>query len=956
MLGDRALPTYVPREGSGGAPKSLRAHQVRVLGMTKRAFLLLLCVTLATILPLYGAVWTEAPLVWPLSTLSYTAGLLGVVVCLAKGRLRLFVLALAAVPLMLLDDAFFVSYYLQNKGFNQAFWYHARPDVVYAGLGEHAVFLVVFPALAAAYLVVAFRYLRGAAPCTRRYVGWGSLAVFVFGVAVSPPARSAAEHWGRAGEGRSAAYLVDFPELASGPVLRAFRGTERYNLVLIYLESIEQRYFDEAVFPGLLPELKAVMGESLVFTNVGQVEDAGFTMGGVVAAQCGYPLAGRHEISSGSFGMYQEFMPSAVCLGDLLGADGYRLTYLGGADSRFAGKGKFLRAHGYSEVIDRDEILKRRHGLVPLNAWGVYDDTLLEEAFEEFLALSAGPTPFVLTLLTLDTHHPAGHLSPSCGGYPAVDNSILDAAHCTDALVGQFLQRIRSSPFSDRTLVVVFSDHLALRNEASALLASSDAPPHLTFFANFPDGRKGRNDNPGLHYDVGPTILELLGYELAGQMGFGASLLEGPGFLIRRFGEGGWQEKEDAVRGVAAALWDDEVSVRGKDLVFDLQDLRVTIGDRTFSLRSEGFSDIPASTVFLFDGETLRLEALHAFPFDRGMDFTTLSRLLLGNPDALAFALSECVNLSVFGHFGEAHPVDYCFFLGKPGAEAFFWAPTRGDFVISAGEIQSLQEADVLPRVVKQREGLLREMARPRAYGGLAPPVYVAHAGGGIDGRSYTNSLEALEGSYELGHRFFEIDVSWTRDGQLAAIHDWEESLRESFEDPPLGRVPSLAEFKRLRPKGGLTQVTFYEALEWAGAKGDAYIVSDVKADNVAALAKVLRERADLKEHLIPQVYDYEEYAAAAAMGYEHVILTLYRMRSSLRELVDFAAAKRPFAITMHWSLAQDGYANFLKPWQVFVYAHTVNEPELFEELKPLGVGGIYTDVLAPGRPAVNTE
>jgi len=37
---------------------------------------------------------------------------------------------------------------------------------------------------------------------------------------------------------------------------------------------------------------------------------------------------------------------------------------------------------------------------------------------------------------------------------------------------------------------------------------------------------------------------------------------------------------------------------------------------------------------------------------------------------------------------------------------------------------------------------------------------YIAHACGGIDGATYTNSREAFIHNYELGHRIFEIDFN----------------------------------------------------------------------------------------------------------------------------------------------------------------------------------------------------
>ena len=50
---------------------------------------------------------------------------------------------------------------------------------------------------------------------------------------------------------------------------------------------------------------------------------------------------------------------------------------------------------------------------------------------------------------------------------------------------------------------------------------------------------------------------------------------------------------------------------------------------------------------------------------------------------------------------------------------------------------------------------------------------YIAHAAGGINGETYTNSLEALEKSVNNGYRLIELDLLVTSDNKLLAYHDW---------------------------------------------------------------------------------------------------------------------------------------------------------------------------------------
>lgn len=903
--------------------------------------------TLMALIPLVGIFLTEARWVWPVAAFLYGSGIFLALSPWAGRKFLVALYALLVLPFLVFESAYFVSYYLQGSGFNRAFFYHLNPDVIYAGIGEY-YWLIILLLLIFVLLLLSFLMFNRAERKTAQKTFFIGLGLFVLGLAVSPSVGSLVSYFQFMPESADSDPYALFSELSNSKVRAQFKGTEKKNIVFIYLESIEQRYFDEDVFPGLLPELTKLRQESLVFPNVYQGVGAEYTMGGIVASQCGYPLAARHHIAEDSFGMYDDFLPRAICLGDLLQADGYQSVYMGGADTRFAGKQNFLQSHGYAEIIGKMDILSTLGGRIPVNAWGVYDDTLFVLGFEKYLSLSAQTKPFFLTILTLDTHHPAGHSSPSCGGYGVGDNSMLNAAHCTDVLVGRFIRKIRSSPFSDNTIIVLFSDHLAHPNTASSLLKQSTRPANLTFMVNFPDGRHEEIVHPGTHYAVAPTLLDVMGYELDGQMGFGTPLTKGPGYLIRKFGEDGWQEHESSLMEIAASLWTNEVSLKGKELSLSVKNLNLSIGDQVFNLRSAGFSNIPESAVFIFDSRTLRLKDIHSFTFNRGMDNLTLSRILLENRDDLVFAISYSMDLPGFCDYTQVHPLDYCFFFGKPGSADYLWAPIRGDFSISADQIESLRRADMNAQLQLEKEMFLRELAEPRVYEGIVPPAYIAHAGGGFDKMSYTNSLEALNQNFELGHRFFEVDFSWTSDGELVAIHDWDESLEELFYAPGSMGVPTKEGFLKLKSRKKLTQLTLEDVLEWAKRKGDVYIVTDVKDQNVVALEKIRREHPDALQYVIPQVYDYAEYMKVEEMGYRDIILTLYKIKVNLKDLVDFVSVKTPFAVTMHWSLAQEGLAQMIKPWKIFVYAHTVNDAAKFVELSDLGVNGIYTDFLTP--------
>src|SRR5690606_6752566 len=102
--------------------------------------------------------------------------------------------------------------------------------------------------------------------------------------------------------------------------------------------------------------------------------------------------------------------------------------------------------------------------------------------------LSRAGQPFMLTTLTMDTHHPAGHLPVACkrtryrSGHG--DIGLLHALKCTDRLISRLVDRIRSSEFAADTLVVVASDHLAMPNHLSHLLEEMPRENLLLFLGD----------------------------------------------------------------------------------------------------------------------------------------------------------------------------------------------------------------------------------------------------------------------------------------------------------------------------------------------------------------------------------------------------------------------------------------------------------------------------------------
>jgi phosphoglycerol transferase len=292
------------------------------------------------------------------------------------------------------------------------------------------------------------------------------------------------------------------------------------NLVLIYVESLEQGYSARATFGrDLLAPLTSLDGAS--FPSYQQVPGTGWTIAAIVATQCGVPLARVTLLDGNSQGQaISSFLQSATCLPDLLAARGYRNVFMGGASTNFAGKDKFLSQHHYHEVYGREEWLKSGVRAADMNGWGLYDGDLFSRAKTKLRELSATHQKFNLTLLTVDTHEPQGHLSASCArrGYVGFDGVL----SCTAQDLADFVQYAKTNGYLEDTQIVILGDHLARRNPLTAELSQL---PERTIFNRFISTQTPTpNRTQLLHFDLLPTILEFTGYAVTGgRMGLGYS-------------------------------------------------------------------------------------------------------------------------------------------------------------------------------------------------------------------------------------------------------------------------------------------------------------------------------------------------------------------------------------------------------------------------------------------------
>lgn len=297
------------------------------------------------------------------------------------------------------------------------------------------------------------------------------------------------------------------------------------NLIYIYLESMERTFLDQQKFHGLTPYLSGLKDNSIDFTNIKQSWGTNWTIAGMVATQCGTPLPtlGR---SQNNLDRFDGFLKGINCLGDDLRENGYFLSYLGGASLEFAGKGSFYKTHGFHEIQGKDEVIKSANAPeYRFNEWGLYDEDLYPLAIQKIKELENKKGPYAFFMLSVDTHMPFKDLSRKCDNLKNNHESsdpIIKAIACADLLAGELIEEIKKTVDLNNTVIVVASDHLAMGKNISDF-ATEEERRNLLLVLN--DEKKEKINKEGYSYDVTPTLLTLMNFDVDAY-GFGRSLLK----------------------------------------------------------------------------------------------------------------------------------------------------------------------------------------------------------------------------------------------------------------------------------------------------------------------------------------------------------------------------------------------------------------------------------------------
>jgi hypothetical protein len=292
------------------------------------------------------------------------------------------------------------------------------------------------------------------------------------------------------------------------------------NLILVYLESFGLRLIDNPKWPGLTPNLSALLRDYALVDFVHA--SSYFTLMGTVNSQCGtlFPFEQYENNGNNVLAASARLGEHFPCLGDALRQADYQQTYMVGANEQFAGFSSFLRTHGYDHIKGLNywsttKVYNGAHrgtGTDPSSwddPWGLTDAELLEQANNEIQTLRRTHRPFNITIQTSGTHIP-GYRYKECQSYGSTQNRFLDAIHCTDQLIGRWVERLVSDGQLKDTILILTADHNLWANREMRSLFGDTVHDHRLPLIVIGPRPMIHLPRIGALYDLAPTTLDLL--------------------------------------------------------------------------------------------------------------------------------------------------------------------------------------------------------------------------------------------------------------------------------------------------------------------------------------------------------------------------------------------------------------------------------------------------------------
>ncbi len=317
---------------------------------------------------------------------------------------------------------------------------------------------------------------------------------------------------------------------------------KKRNIIYIYAESLETSFFDKehggVNTENAMSPLEKLTEENTMFSDT---DDRGgfysytgtnFTTGSLVSQTSGLPLKISPDQILETTDKYQELLPGAYTLNDLLTDEGYNQTFIMGSNKAFGSRDVYFKTHGNMKLFDYYEAIAAGKISKDYNVWWGYEDSkVFEYAKEEATRLAKANKPFNLTLLTTGTHHPDGFTEKSCSN--PFSRHYSNAIYCSAEQINNFVRWAQKQSFYDNTTIFIVGDHLTYKPQ----YVENTHRVVYNLIINSAIEEQHSKNRLFSTMDMFPTTLAAMGVKIEGnQLGVGVNLYSGKKTFSEKYG------------------------------------------------------------------------------------------------------------------------------------------------------------------------------------------------------------------------------------------------------------------------------------------------------------------------------------------------------------------------------------------------------------------------------------
>lgn len=232
----------------------------------------------------------------------------------------------------------------------------------------------------------------------------------------------------------------------------------------------------------------------------------------------------------------------------------------------------------------------------------------------------------------------------------------------------------------------------------------------------------------------------------------------------------------------------------------------------------------------------------------------------------------------------------------------------------------------------------------------------MAHSFGGMNGKTYHNTLPALKQGIKNGYQYFEVDLSYTTDGRLVLCHGWTEAnckhtgftYSPEFQDMTYNQIMGM----QVHGNDIMDARQFYRYLKKYSKytfEIDFHNISGLEMQKrVVSMLHDFKHDRKVMDRLLIQAYSRDMYESIDSIyHFKHYQYLVGKNIHDLDNIITYCLDHGICAVALRFNLAKPEFVRKIRNAGLYILCYTVNKDlTLAKNLLDSGVSTLCTDYI----------